>query len=397
LSYAKEALKPFLIKEAAMTDGISFALTDEQKMLQGLARDFARNEIAPVAEHYDRTAEFPLPVIEKARQAGLINTNIPMEYGGASASLVEEAVVCEELAWGCTGISTAILINNLAAIPIIVAGTDEQKKEWLGRMTGGQLGAYAVTEPAAGSDVAGMLSTAMKKDGGYVIRGSKTFISNASYSQFFVVFAYTDKAARYKGISAFIVERDRPGFSVSKKFDKLGQRASDTAEITLDEVVVPECNRLGKEGDGFMIAMKVFDRSRPTVAASAVGLAQRALDESVKYARERTTMGVPIIQHQGIGFMLADMAMNVEAARLLTYKAAWLVDQGQPNTKFAAFAKAFAADSAMKAATDAVQVFGGYGFMKEYPVEKLMRDCKVFQIYEASQIQRTIIMRELMK
>jgi acyl-CoA dehydrogenase len=381
-----------------MSDGINFALTEEQKMLQALARDFARNEIAPVAEHYDRTAEFPLPVIEKARQAGLINTNIPMEYGGAGASLVEEAVVCEELAWGCTGISTSILINNLAAIPIIVAGSEGQKKEWLGRMTGGQLGAYAVTEPAAGSDVAGMLSTATKKGDEYVIKGSKTFISNASYSQFFVVFAYTDKAAKYKGISTFIDERDRPGFSVSKKFDKLGQRASDTAEITLDEVVVPECQRLGKEGDGFMIAMKVFDRSRPTVAASAVGLAQRALDESVKYAKERTTMGVPIIQHQGIGFMLADMAMNVEAARLLSYKAAWLVDQGQPNTKFAAFAKAFAADSAMKAATDAVQVFGGYGFMKEYPVEKLMRDCKVFQIYEGtSQIQRTIIMRELMR
>jgi acyl-CoA dehydrogenase len=381
-----------------MSDGFNFALTGEQKMLQALARDFARNEIAPVAEHYDRAAEFPLPVIEKARQAGLINTNIPMEYGGAGASLVEEAVVCEELAWGCTGISTSILINNLAAIPIIVAGTDEQKKDWLGRMTGGQLGAYAVTEPAAGSDVAGMLSTAARKNGEYVIKGSKTFISNASYSQFFVVFAYTDKAARYKGISAFIVERDRPGFSVSKKFDKLGQRASDTAEITLDEVVVPECNRVGREGDGFMIAMKVFDRSRPTVAASAVGLAQRALDESVKYAKERPAMGVPIIQHQGIGFLLADMAMNVEAARLLAYKAAWLVDQGQPNTKFAAFAKAFAADSAMKAATDAVQVFGGYGYMKEYPVEKLMRDCKVYQIYEGtSQIQRTIIMRELMR
>jgi acyl-CoA dehydrogenase len=381
-----------------MSDGFNFALTGEQKMLQALARDFARNEIAPVAEHYDRTAEFPLPVIEKARQAGLINTNIPMEYGGAGASLVEEALVCEELAWGCTGISTSMLINNLAAVPIIVAGTDEQKKDWLGRMTGGQLGAYAVTEPAAGSDVAGMLSTATRKNSEYIIRGSKTFISNASYSQFFVVFAYTDKAARYKGISAFIVERDRPGFSVSKKFDKLGQRASDTAEITFDEVVVPECQRLGREGDGFMIAMKVFDRSRPTVAASAVGLAQRALDESVKYAKERTAMGVPIIQHQGIGFLLADMAMNVEAARLLTYKAAWLVDQGQPNTKFAAFAKAFAADSAMKAATDAVQVFGGYGYMKEYPVEKLMRDCKVYQIYEGtSQIQRTIIMRELMR
>ena len=381
-----------------MSDGIQFTLTEEQKMLQALARDFARNEIAPVAEHYDRTGEFPLPVIEKARQAGLINTNIPMEYGGAGAALIEEALVCEELAWGCTGISTAIMINNLAAVPIILAGSEAQKTEWLCRMTGGQLGAYAVTEPAAGSDVVGMLSTATKKGSEYVLRGSKTFISNASYSQFFVVFAYTDKAARHKGMSAFIVERDRPGFSVSRKFDKLGQRASDTAEITLDEVVVPECNRLGREGDGFKIAMLVFDRSRPTVSASAVGLAQRALDECVKYAKERTAFGQPIWQHQGVGFMIADMAMNVEAARLLTWKAAWLVDQGQPNTKFAAFAKAFAADTAMKTATDAVQVFGGYGFMKEYPVEKLMRDVKVFQIYEGtSQIQRTIIMRELFR
>lgn len=381
-----------------MSDGINFALTEEQRMLQSLARDFSRSEIAPVAEHYDRTAEFPIPVIEKARAAGLINSNIPIDYGGGGASLIEECLICEEIGWGCTGIGTAILINNLAATPIIVAGSEEQKKEWLSRMTGGQLGAYAVTEPAAGSDVAGMLSTATKCGNEYVIKGSKTFISNASYSQFFVVFAYTDKSAKHRGMSAFIVERDRPGFSVSKKFDKLGQRASDTAEITLDEVAVPADHLLGKEGDGFKIAMLVFDRSRPTVAASAVGLAQRALDESVKYAKERTTFGVPIGQHQGIGFMLADMAMNVEAARLLTFKAAWLVDQGHPNTKFAAFAKAFAADSAMKAATDAVQIFGGYGFMKEYPVEKLMRDCKVFQIYEGtSQIQRTIIMRELMR
>src|SRR5512135_1262517 len=306
-----------------MSDGFNFALTEEQKMLRALARDFARNEIAPVAEHYDRTAEFPLPVIEKARQAGLINTNIPMEYGGAGASLVEEALVCEELAWGCTGISTSIMINNLAAIPIIVAGSEEQKKTWLGRMCEGQLGSYAVTEPAAGSDVAGMLSTATKKGDEYVIKGSKTFISNASYSNFFVVFAYTDKAAKHRGMSAFIVERDRPGFSVSKKFDKLGQRASDTPESTLDEVAVPECNGLGREGDGFMIAMKVFDRSRPTVAAMAVGVAQRALDESVKYSKERETFGVPIGQHQIIGHMLADMAINVEAARLLTWRSAW--------------------------------------------------------------------------
>ena len=377
-------------------NGISFALTDEQKMLQQLAWDFARTEIAPVAEHYDRTAEFPSPVIQKARAAGLINMNIPAEYGGGGASLIEECLVGEALAWGCSGISTSMMINNLAAIPVIVAGSEAQKKEWLGRMMQGQLAAYAVTEPAAGSDVAGIQTTAVQGADEYILKGSKTFISNASHSDFFIVFAYTDKAKKYKGLSAFIVERSRPGFSVSKKFDKLGQRASDTAEITLDGVAVPASQRLGREGDGFLIAMQVFDRSRPAVAAAAVGVAQRALDESLKYARERQAFGMPLVEHQAIGYMLADMAMNIEAARLLAWRAAWLVDQGQPNTKFAAFAKAFAADAAMKITTDAVQVFGGYGFMKEYPVEKLMRDCKVFQIYEGtSQIQRNIIAREL--
>jgi acyl-CoA dehydrogenase len=378
--------------------GLSFALTDEQRMLQGLARDFARAEVAPVAEHYDRTGDFPLPVIQKARQAGLININIPTDYGGAGASLVEECLVAEEIAWGCSGISTTMMINNLAAIPIIAAGSDEQKHNWLGRMLAGELGSYAVTEPAAGSDVAGIQTTAVRRGDEYVLRGSKTFISNASFSDFFVVFAYTDKARRYKGMSAFLVERSRPGFSVSKKFDKLGQRASDTAEITLDDVVVPECQRLGREGDGFMIAMQVFDKSRPAVAASAVGVAQRALDEALKYAKERQTFGVPIADHQAIAHMLAEMAMNIQAGRLLAWQAAWLEDQGQPNTKHAAFAKAFAADMAMQVTTNAVQVFGGYGFMKEYPVEKLMRDCKVFQIYEGtSQIQRNIIAREILR
>ena len=384
--------------QVANQAGIGFALTDEQRMLQDLARNFARSEIAPVADHYDRSAEFPMPVIQKARQAGLLNINVPMEYGGGGASLIEECLVDEELAWGCSGISTTMSINNLAAIPIMVGGSEDQKREWLGRMVDGQLGSYAVTEPAAGSDVAGIQTTATRQGAEYCLKGSKTFISNASFSDFFVVFAYTDRAKRYKGMSAFIVERDREGFSVSKKFDKMGQRASDTAEINLAEVVVPEANRLGREGDGFMIAMQVFDKSRPTVAASAVGVAQRALDESLKYAKERHTFGVPLADHQVIAHMLADMAMNIQAARLLVWQSAWLVDQGQPNTKFAAFAKAFAADAAMKITTDAVQIHGGYGFMKEYPVEKLMRDCKVFQIYEGtSQIQRNIIARELLR
>jgi acyl-CoA dehydrogenase len=379
-------------------NSICFALNEEQRMLQALARDFAHTEIAPVAEHYDRTADFPLPVIDKARRAGLININIPPEYGGGGASVLEECLVGEELAWGCSGIGSAMAINNLSAIPIMVAGTDEQKLHWLGRMIAGELASYAVTEPAAGSDVAGIQTTATRQGGEYCLKGSKTFISNASFSNFFVVFAYTDKTQRTKGMSAFIVERDRPGFSVSKKFDKLGQRASDTAEFTLADVIVPAENRLGREGDGFMIAMKVFDKSRPAVAASAVGVAQRALDESVKYAKERQAFGVALGEHQAIAHMLADMAINIQAARLLSWQAAWLVDQGLSNTKFAAFAKAFAADSAMKITTDAVQIFGGYGYMKEFPVEKLMRDCKVFQIYEGtSQIQRNIIARELLR
>jgi acyl-CoA dehydrogenase len=388
----------FFLKEPTMETGIGFALTDEQKMLQNLARDFARNTVAPCAEHYDRTAEFPLPVIQKAREAGLINMNIPLEYGGGGASVFEECLASEEIAWGCSGISTTLFINNLAAIPIIVAGSDEQKKHWLGRMVNGELASYAVTEPGAGSDVAGISTTAVKKGNEYVLKGSKTFISNASHSSFFVVFAYTDKAKKYKGMSAFVVERDRPGFSVSKKFDKLGQRASDTAEITLDEVALPESHLLGREGDGFLIAMKVFDKSRPAVAASAMGVAQRAFDEALKYARERQTFGKPLVEHQVVAHTLADMAMNIEAGRLLAWKAAYLVDQGQPNAKYAAFAKAFCADAAMKITVDAVQIFGGYGFMKEYPVEKLMRDVKVFQIYEGtSQIQRDVIIRELLR
>jgi acyl-CoA dehydrogenase len=380
-----------------MMDGINFTLTEDQRMLQDLARDFARNEIAPAAEHYDQTGDFPWPILAKAQAAGLVGVNIPAEYGGAGASLLEECLVGEALSWGCTGISTALLINNLACLPIIIAGSDEQKQHWLTRLTEGkQLAAYGVTEPAAGSDVAGILTAATRKGDEYVLKGSKTFISNASVANFVIVFAYTDKSMKHRGMSAFVVERERPGFSVSKKFDKMGQRASDTAEITLDDVVVPECNRLGREGDGFMIAMKVFDKSRPAVAAQAVGLAQRALDESVKYAKERTAFGVTIGKHQAIGHMLAEMAMNVEAARLLAWQAAWAVDHGKANTKWASCAKAFAADIAMKAATDAVQIFGGYGYMKEYPVEKLMRDCKVFQIYEGtSQIQRLVIARSL--
>jgi acyl-CoA dehydrogenase len=386
--------------EVIMTQasGIGFALTEEQQMLQNLARDFAREQMIPVAEHYDRTAEFPAPIIEKARQVGLMNANIPSEYGGSGASLIDGCLLAEELGWGCAGIATSMLLNDIAAIPLIVAGSAEQKKLWLGRMLDGQLAAYAVTEPGAGSDVAGIQTTAVRQGDTYVINGSKTFITNASVASFYVVFAHTDRQLKHRGISAFLVERDQPGFSVGKRLDKMGQRASDTAELFLDSVTVPENRRVGREGDGFMIAMQVFDTSRPVVAAMAVGLARRALEESVQYGKTRQAFGAPIGQHQAIGHLLADMAMNVEAARLLAWRAAWAADQGRPNTRLAAFAKAFAADTAMKTATDAVQVFGGSGYIKGSVVEKLMRDAKVFQIYEGtSQIQRNIIARGLLR
>lgn len=376
--------------------GTSFGLTDEQREIQQLARDFARNEIAPVAEHYDKTHDFPWPVVKKAQELGLTSMNVPEQYGGLGLSLFEEVLVGEELAWGCTGMSTAISATGLGWLPILIAGTEAHKTEYGGRIADGELAAYCVTEPEAGSNVAGIKTNARKVDGGYIINGRKTFITGAPEANFYTVFAYTDREKKHKGMSGFIVDRNTEGVSVTKPFDKLGQHASSTAGVIFEDVFVPDENLLGSEGMGFLIAMKVFDKSRPGTAAGAVGLAQRALDESVRYAKERESFGKQIFQHQAIGHLIADMAMNVEAARLLTHKSAWLVDQGTPATKIASFAKAFSADHAMKIAVDAVQVFGGYGFMSEYPVEKLMRDAKIFQIYEGtSQIQRNIVVREL--
>ncbi len=385
---------------AQSANGLSFELTDDQLQLQKLARDFAAKEIIPKAEHYDRTAEFPIDIIKKGQNIGLVNLNIPLEYGGPGATVLEECVVAEELAYGCSGISTAMSVNNLSSLPILLGGTDAQKDYWLGeRMVGkGDLAAYCVTEPGAGSNVAGMQTRAERVNGHYVINGSKIFISNVNFSNFYTVFAVTDPEKRHRGISCFVIERDTPGIKVSKHFDKLGQRAADTAEIVFENVEVPADNRIGEEGMGFMLAMSVFDHSRPGVASGAVGVARRALEECVKYAKERETFGQPIWQHQAIGHKIADMAINIEAARLLVYQAAWAVDNGISNPKIVAAAKAFAADMAMQVTVDAVQVFGGYGYMREYPVEKLMRDIKVFQIYEGtSEIQRNIIVRELFR
>lgn len=381
-----------------MSSTVNFSLNDEQKMIQQLARDFARNEMAPVAEHYDQSHEYPWPVVKKAQELGLTTLNVPEEYGGLGLSLFEECMVAEELAWGCSGISTAMGVNGLAILPILIAGSEEQKQEYCGRLADGCMASYGLTEPEAGSDVAGIKTTARKAGDHYILNGSKTFITGATVANFFTVFAYTDIEQRYNGMSCFVVDRDWEGVSVGQPFNKMGQHASDTAELIFDNVKVPTSHLLGEEGKGFLIAMKVFDRSRPPTSAGAVGVAQRALDEAIRYAKERVVKGQPIWKHQVIGHMIADMAMEVEAARLLVWKSAWAVDEGLSNTLYSAFGKAYAADKAMKIATDAVQVFGGYGYMSEYPVEKLMRDAKIYQIYEGtSQIQREIIVRELFR
>lgn len=375
---------------------IDFSLTEEQQALQELARKFAREEMAPKAAHHDETGEFPREIATKAWELGLMNTHVPPEYGGMGLGTLDGCIITEELAWGCTGIATAMEANALASAPVIVAGNDEQKKEFLGRLTGEPLfAAYAVTEPGAGSDVAGIRTKARKVGDEYVIDGSKAWITNGGVANWYFVLAYTDPEKKHKGMSGFIVPADTPGITVGKKEWNLGQRASDTRGLTFEEVKIPAKYLLGKEGDGFRIAMSAFDHTRPPVASGAVGLAQRAMDEAIKYARERKTFGLPIAAYQSISFMIADMAMQIEAGRHLVRLAAWAIDNGKRNTKFAAMAKAFCADMAMKVATDAVQVHGGYGYSHEYPVEKLMRDAKIYQIYEGtSQIQRLIIAKE---
>ncbi len=376
---------------------IDFSLTEEQQALQELARKFAREEMAPKAAHHDETGEFPREIAKKAWELGLMNTHVPPEYGGMGLGTLDGCIITEELAWGCTGIATAMEANALAAAPVIVAGNDEQKKEFLGRLTAEPLfAAYAVTEPGAGSDVAGIRTKAKKVGDEYVIDGAKAWITNGGVANWYFVLAYTDPEKKHKGMSGFLVPADTPGITVGKKEWNLGQRASDTRGLTFEEVKVPAKYLLGKEGDGFRIAMSAFDHTRPPVASGAVGLAQRAMDEAIKYAKERKTFGLPIAAYQAISFMIADMAMQIEAGRHLVRLAAWAIDNGKRNTKYAAMAKAFCADMAMKVATDAVQVHGGYGYSHEYPVEKLMRDAKIYQIYEGtSQIQRLIICKEI--
>jgi acyl-CoA dehydrogenase len=324
-----------------------------------------------------------------------MNSHIPAEYGGAGAGFLDGCLIEEELAWGCSGIQTSLGCNGLASTPVMLGGSEEIKREYLGRLTEAPLlASFCLTEPDAGSDVSGMRTTAERRGDRYVINGSKCFITNGGYANWYTVYAKTDKDAGHRGISAFVVPRDA-GVVVDKKEDKLGQRASNTATISLNDVEIPAENLLGEENEGFKLAMMTLDRTRPGVAAMAVGIARAAFEFATDYSRERVQFGVPIAMHQAIQFMIADMATDIEAARLLTWKSAVLLDQGQRNTLVSAHAKRFAADAAMKVATDAIQVYGGYGFIKDYPVEKLFRDAKIMQLYEGtSQIQRLVIARE---
>ena len=377
---------------------VDFTLTEEQELLRQLARDFAKHEIIPVAAHYDETGEFPVAVVKKAWEAGLCNTKIPEGYGGLGLGVFESCLIAEELGYGCTGITTAIEANNLAQAPLVVAASDALKKKYLAPMMDEfQMAAYAVTEPGAGSDVAGIKTTAVKQGDTWVINGTKQWITNAAKANWYFVLAKTDPAAGTRGMTGFVVPRDAPGVSVGRKEKNMGQRASDTRQVVFEDVEIPADHVIGEVGHGFKVAMAAFDITRPMVAGAAVGLAKRALHESVEYANQRKAFGQPISGHQAIAFMIADMATSVEAARLLVWNAAIAFDQGRRNSLLAAHAKRFAADEAMRVATDAVQVFGGYGFNSEYPVEKLMRDAKIFQIYEGtSQIQRLIISRHVL-
>jgi acyl-CoA dehydrogenase len=383
--------------EQAVAGGVSFELTGEQRDLRALAHVFAEKEIRPRAADYDEHSTHPEDVIAKAHELGLMNIHIPEEFGGPGLSIFDGILVGEELSWGCSGITVSIIANTLGSAPVVLAGTDEQKREWLSPLIEEPvLCSFALTEPNAGSDVSGIQTTAVRDGDDYVLNGSKMFISNAGHAAWMIVFASTDKGKGHRGLSAFIVPADTDGFTVEKHLDKMGQRATDTSAVAFQDLKVPAANRLGEEGEGFKIAMRTLDHTRPGTAIGAVGVARAAYELSVDYSRERVQFGQPIAMNQGINFLIADMAAEIDAARLLTWQAAWLLDQGKRATLQSSFAKRFASDTAMKVTTDAVQIFGGYGYMKEYPVEKLMRDAKLFQIYEGtSQIQRLVIAREI--
>lgn len=374
-------------------------MNDEQRQLQQMARDFARKEIMPIATEYDQKEEMPWQVVEKAFEVGLLNAAIPEHAGGMGLGMFDECLMGEELAYGCMGIYTVLMASELGITPILLGGTEEQQKRFLTPMTEKPtLAAFALSEPNNGSDAAAMSTTATLEGDEWVINGTKMWISNGGMSDINVIFATTDKQGGHKATVALVVEGDAKGLSHHKISHKMGQRASLTSELVLENVRVPKENQLGGLGDGFKIAMQTLDKTRIPVAAGSVGVARRALDESLKYAREREAFGKPISNFQAIQFKLAEMAMGIETGRLMYQKSAWLCDQGQPCGYESAIAKAYCSEMAFAAAAEAIQVHGGYGYVGEYPVEKLLRDVKLNMIYEGTnEIQRVVISRQLLK
>lgn len=369
-------------------------------MIRKMVRDFAKNEVEPTAAERDEEERFDRKIFDKMAELGLTGIPFPEQYGGIGADYLSYVITVEELSRVCasTGVTLSAHIS-LASWPIFKFGTEEQKQKYLRALAEGRsIGAFALTEPGAGSDVSSMKTRAVLDGGHYVINGSKIFITNGGVADIYIVFAVTDPEKKHQGISAFIVTSDMPGFSVGKKEKKLGIRSSPTAEIIFDDLRVPKENLLGNEGKGFKIAMMALDGGRNGIAAQAVGIAQGALDAALAYAKERKQFGRPITANQGISFKLADMATKVEAARLLTYQAAWRESEGLPYGKQSAMSKLFASDVAMEVTTEAVQIFGGYGYTKDYPVERFMRDAKITQIYEGTnEIQRVVIAKLLLE
>jgi butyryl-CoA dehydrogenase len=379
---------------------VNYFLTDDQKMIKDLAAQIAREKIAPIAAELDESGEFPWEVVKTLAQSDLFRVFVPKEYDGLGGGMFEMCLVVEELSRACSGIALAYAASGLGTIPIILFGNDEQKKKYLPRLAAGEiLAAFGLTESGAGSDAAAIKTTAKPDGDSYVINGTKQWITNGGEASIYTVVALTDPVRGVRGSSTILVDKGHPGFTFGKKENKMGIRASATRELVFQDCRVPKTNLLAKEGMGFLVAMKTLDQSRPGVASQALGIAQGAMDQAIRYSRERKQFGKTISSFQGIQFMLADMATQVEAARALTYAAARSIDAGEKDvSRISAMAKVFASDTAMRVTTDAVQVLGGYGYMKEYPVEKMMRDAKITQIYEGTnQIQREVIALGLIK
>jgi len=377
---------------------MDFGLSEDLLELKELTHQFAKNEIRPVAAEFDEKNEFPHEVMQKAFEIGFLTSNIPSDLGGLEFNNIQNAIVCEELAWGCAGMYTSIMANTLATMPIVLFGNDEQKKEFLEPITKEiSYACFGLTEREAGSDNSAMKTTAKKDGDYYILNGSKTFITNGGISKIGVIFASTDRDRGARGLSAFIVPMDLPGVTAGKHENKMGHRASNTTELYFDDVRVPAKNLLRKEGFGFLIALRTLDFARPSVGAGGVGVARAAYEEALKYAQNRVQFGKPIAAFQHNAFKLADMATDIDAARLLVHRSAWMLDNNIKASKESAMAKVVATDVAMKTTTDAVQILGGYGYMKEYPVEKMMRDAKLLQIYEGTnEIQRHVISLDIL-